>query len=218
MKLKSPFVITISRQLGSGGAYIGQQLAKNLNVFYADREIISRAAKTFSVLEEDLESREEKKGSFWQSFLQSYGFGFPDAYVPPQVILPTDSVLFKVETEIIEHIAKERSAVIIGRCGSHIFQKHPNHVSLFLHADTEFRIQRVQKLFNCSAEIAREMIIQSDKERSLYFQTFTGKELMDARQYDLSLNTGKIGLDQSLSFIMKYLEQIVSLDLINSTR
>ena len=68
MKLNSPFVITISRQLGSGGAYIGKQLAKNLNIFYADREIINMAAKQLSVLEEDLQSRDEKVSSFWQSF------------------------------------------------------------------------------------------------------------------------------------------------------
>ena len=66
MKNTSPFVITISRQLGCGGAYVGQQLAKHLDVFYADREIISQAAKQFSVLEEDLKSRDEKILSFWQ--------------------------------------------------------------------------------------------------------------------------------------------------------
>ena len=71
MKLNSPFVITISRQLGSGGAYIGQQLAQKLNIFYADRKIINEAAKQLSVLEEDLESLEERERSFWQSFLDS---------------------------------------------------------------------------------------------------------------------------------------------------
>ena len=65
MDQTSLFVITISRQLGSGGAYLGQQLARNLNIYYADREIISQAAKQFSVLEEELESKEEKKDSFY---------------------------------------------------------------------------------------------------------------------------------------------------------
>jgi cytidylate kinase len=205
MKLNSPFVITISRQLGSGGAYIGQKLAKNLNIFYADREIISQAAKQFSLLEEDLESRDEKISSFWQSFLQSYAFTNPVAYEPPQII-PTDSALFKAEKEIIEHIAKERSSIIIGRCGSYILREYPNHISIFLHSDVTFRKGRVRKIYNVSEEDARKMIAQSDKERALYYQTFADKEWPDARQYDISLDTSKIGLDKSVELIMKYVE------------
>ena len=101
MRLTSPFVISISRQLGSGGAYIGQQLAKNLNVFYADREIIGQAAKQFSLLEEDLESLEEKISSFWKSGVESFALNALDTYVPPQIII-TDRTLFKAEKEIIE--------------------------------------------------------------------------------------------------------------------
>ena len=72
MENASPLVITISRQLGSGGGYIGQQLAKRLDIFYADREIISLAAQHFSMLEKDLASRDEKKLSFWQSFIRTH--------------------------------------------------------------------------------------------------------------------------------------------------
>jgi cytidylate kinase len=205
MKETSPFVITISRQLGSGGTYVGQQLAKNLNVFYADREIIGQAAKQFSVLKEDLESRDEKILSFWQSFIQSFAIA-PDVYMPPQIIAPTDRELFKAETEIIEHIAKERSAVIIGRCGSYILREHPNHVSIFLHGDITSRKGRIQKLYNVSEEVAGKMIAQNDKERAHYNHTFTGKEWTDARQYDISMDTSKIGVDKSVEFILKYLE------------
>jgi len=208
MKESSPFIITISRQLGSGGAYIGQQLAKKLNIFYADREIIIQAAKQFSVLEEDLESSDEKKGSFWQSIIQSYGFGTLDAFVPPQITLPTDSILFKAESEIITHIARERSAVIIGRCGSHILRDLPNHVSIFLHADLPFRRWRIQQVYKLSEKEATQKVIQSDKERSLYYHAFTGKEREDTTQYDISLNTGKIGLDKSVEIIMQYLDFI----------
>jgi cytidylate kinase len=205
MKETSPFVITISRQLGSGGAYVGQQLAKNLNVFYADREIIGQAAKQLSVLKEDLESRDEKILSFWQSFIQSFAIA-PDVYMPPQIIAPTDRELFKVETKIIEHIAKERSAVIIGRCGAYVLREHPNHVNIFLHSDITFRKSRIQSLYNVSEEVAGKMIAQSDKERALYHHTFTGKEWTDARRYDISINTSKIGLDKSVELILKYLE------------
>ena len=207
MKQTSPFVITISRQLGSGGAYVGQQLAKKLNIFYADREIIGQAAKKLSVLEEDLEPRDERIPSFWQSFIQSFAVT-PDVYMPPHIIVPTDHELFKAESEIIERISRERSAVIVGRCGSYVLREHPNRVGIFLHGNIMFRKDRIRQLYNVSEAIAGKMIAQSDKERSRYYHTGTGKEWTDARQYNISIDTSKIGVDQTVEFILKYLELI----------
>jgi CMP/dCMP kinase len=207
MKDPALLVITISRQLGSGGAYVGQQLAKRLNVFYADREIIGQAAKELSVLKETLESRDEKILSFWQSFVRSFATA-PDVYVTPQIIAPSDRELFKTESEIITRIAQERSAVIIGRCGSYILREHPHRVSIFLHGNITFRKDRIQKLYNVSEEGAGKMIAQSDKERALYHQTVTGQDWADARRYDISINTGKIGVDKTVELILQYLALI----------
>ena len=204
----SPFIITISRQLGSGGAYIGQQLASRLNILYADREIISEAAKKLSAVEETLARREEKLSSFWKSLLRSYSFGSPDVYIPPKVNVPTSRELFDAETDAILRIAKECSAVIIGRSGSYVLREHPNHVGIFLHADRAFRIRRVREKFNVTEEAAIKMIEQSDKERALYHRTFTGREWADARRYHLAIDTGKPGLDKSVDLILKYLELI----------
>jgi cytidylate kinase len=199
------FVITISRQLGSGGAYVGQQLAKKLNLFYADREIIRQAAKELSVLEEALESSEEKLGSFWKSVLRSYTFGMADVYVPPKENIPTSRELFEVESQIIRSIAQKSPAVIIGRCGSHILREHPNHISIFLHSDRMFRKNRIQECYPVSKETAEKMIDQSDRERALYHRTFTGVEWTDATRYDIALNTGKTGFDKSVEVILKYI-------------
>lgn len=204
MKDTSPLAITISRQLGCGGAYVGQQLAKKMNIFYADREIISQAAKQFSLLEEDLQSCDEKKLSFWQSLIRSHAAA-PDTYVQPHMMPPSDRALFKTESEIITRIANERSAVIIGRCGSYILREHPNHVSVFLHGDSAFRINRIQKLYAVSEETARKMTSQSDKERALYHHTATGQEWLDATRYDISLKTSAVGLDSCVDLILKYL-------------
>lgn len=221
MKKTSPFVITISRQLGSGGAYIGQQLAKNLNVLYLDREIICQAAKQFSMLEEDLEARDEKVKSFWESLLQPFTLCDPDSYllqlftlydqdnyVPPQIFQPTDHELFKAEAEIIKRIARERPAVIIGRCGSYILREHPKHISVFLYGDIAFRKNRVQEVYNVSMETAEKMIIQSDSDRYRYHYKHTKKKWTDARNYDISIDTSKIGVDKSTDFILNYLELI----------
>jgi len=208
MKNTSPFIITISRQLGSGGAYIGQQLAKKLNILYADREIIREAAKKLSVGEAALAPHEERLSSFWKSLLRSYSMGAPDVYIPPKNSVPTSRELFEAETEAIRQIAKECSAVIIGRSGSYVLRDHPNNVSIFIHDETASRIGRVQKMFNVSEEAAGKVIEQSDKERALYHRTFTGREWADARRYHLAIDTGKLGLDKSVDLILKYLEWI----------
>jgi CMP/dCMP kinase len=207
MRDTSPLVITISRQLGSGGAYIGQQLAKNLNILYADREIISQVAQQLSILEEDLESIDEKVISLWQTFLQFNKFA-PDAYIAPQFVVPTNRELFKAEAEVIKRISKEHSAVIIGRCGSYILRKHPNHVSVFLYGDVSYRRARIQRLYSISEETAGKMIARNDQERAQYNRVVTGKEWADTSQYDITINTSKIGIDKSVEVIMKYLELV----------
>jgi len=204
MKQTKTFVITISRQLGSGGAYVGQQLAKKLNIFYADREIINKVAKDYSVMEEELEMHDEKALSFWQSFFQYNTFS-ADIYSPPGYMVPKGQDLFKAEAKIIVHIADERSAVIIGRCGSYILHDYPNHISLFLHADIESRISRIKKLYGKSEEEAAEMILKSDKERALHCKKSTETDWTDARNYDLSIDTGKIELDKCVELILNYL-------------
>lgn len=199
-------IITISRQIGSGGAYIGQKLAKKLDIGYVDREIIAQAAKAFSIQEDDLESIDEKTPSFWQSFFQST-ICSPDVYLPPQLFVPTEEAIFKVESEIIQSIAKNRSAVIIGRCGSHILRDNPNHLSVFLYADTKFRKKRIEELYKVSGKEAEKMIEQSDGERARYHQLLVEKTWSDATQYDLCINTSKMGIDNTIELISETMKR-----------
>jgi len=205
MKQTTPFAITISRQLGSGGAYVGQQLADKLTIFYADREIIRNAAKQLSVMEEDIDFREERAPSFWQTIFQSTSY-IPDITIPENPIIPTDRELFEAEADVIQHMAKEHSAVIIGRCGFHILREHQNLVRIFLHSDPKERIQRIHEQYQVPEAVAEKMLIQSDKERTLYNKTYTGKEWTDAKNYDLSINTSKMDLDKVVELIINYLK------------
>ena len=207
MKKTEPFVIAISRQLGSGGAYIGQQLAKNLDIEYVDREILRLAAKQLTVMEEDLASRDEKLLSFWNSFFHINGYS-ADYHLPPQMNFPFDREIYDAQSDIIKQIASDRSAVIIGRCGFHILREYSNSISVFLHADISFRRKRVQELYNLTEKAAMEMITQNDRERARYIDTFTGKKWTDAMQFDLTIDTGKIGFDKSAELILSYLTSI----------
>ena len=137
----SPFVITISRQIGSGGAYLGKRLAARLNVLYLDREIMSQAAKELKMSAEALESRDEKLTPIWQSLLESYVYAASGPYIPPPLNMPTDRELYSTESNIITRIAQQHSAVIVGRGGYYVLRRHPRHLSILLHADITFRQQ-----------------------------------------------------------------------------
>jgi cytidylate kinase len=207
MEQTRSFVITISRQLGSGGAYIGREVAKSLNLFFADREIISQAAKQLSTLEDNLESRDEKILSFWHSFIKAPPQARGVYMAPISPILEfTDNELFIVESDIIKRIASEGPAVIIGRCGFDVLREYPDHISIFIHADKEFRSKRIQKIYGQLYEDAEKMMQKSDKERAAYCKSFTGKEWSDARNYDLSINSGKLGIDKTVEYIIDYLK------------
>ena len=200
------FAITISRQLGAGGSFVGQQLASRLNIFFADRDIVRYAANRLSTFEENLESREERLLSFWHSLLKT--LPQKDVLTVPAVASAleyTDQELFDTKAEIIKKIVHEKSAVILGRCGHYILRDEPNHISVFLHADQEFRINRIQKLYNLQNDEATKMVEKSDKERAAYCKTFTHKEWMNATNYDLSIDTSKFSLEQTVELILQYI-------------
>ncbi|HPB02349.1 MAG TPA: cytidylate kinase-like family protein [Bacteroidales bacterium] len=204
MKTSDPLIITISRQMGSGGSYIGQKLAKKLKIHYADREIIRKAAETLSVPEEDLESMDEKSQTWWD-YIQLSSRYATEIYIPPvQKFAPTDLELFKAECEIIKQIAKETSAVIIGRCGFCVLDGHPNLIKIFLHGEKDFRVKRIMDLYSVSIKTAKKMVEDSDRKRGLYIKKFSKKDWMNIDNYHLSVDTSKIGIDSSLELISAF--------------
>jgi cytidylate kinase len=202
MTQEQPFVISISRQMGSGGPYVGQQLAAKLQVAYVDREIINKAAQQLQVSETDIESRDETITPLWREILITSPYINPSLYVPPPICEPTDKELYQTESEIIDQISKNFSAVIVGRGGSFLLKDHPRHMSVFLHAAMPFRIKRVKMLYNLSEEKARKFIDSSDKARSIYLKAITGRDWIDVRQYQLSIDTSLTGLDGAVEVIL----------------
>ena len=108
MVKNAPYVLTISRQFGSGGAYLGSQLATRLNILYLDREILQRAARELGVPESVLESRDEKVPSRLKSSLQAMAIAGSWMYTPPSLDWVADETLYNAESDIIRRIAQER--------------------------------------------------------------------------------------------------------------
>lgn len=202
MSTNLPFVITISRLYGSGGAYLGQRLASRLKFLFLDKELVQQAAKNLQISGKDLDLYDEKLTPAWKFAIEKeYG-----EYTPPSLKLPPDDRdLFNAERDVILSVAKQQAVVIVGRAGSYILRDRPNHLSILLHASEDFRKKRLQKLYNFSDQEALKVINSVDKERAKYLQAFTGSNWSDVRQYHLCLNTGVIGLEESEEVILKTL-------------
>jgi CMP/dCMP kinase len=202
-----PFVVTISRQLGSGGGFMGERLSARLKAMYLDRDILCHAAEKLKVSEEELESLDEKNTPFWQSILLSSNYAAPTLFSPPPAAaFPSDQDLFRVEAEIITHIAENNTAVVVGRGGSFVLRNHPRHASLYLYADPSIRCQRVQEKYKLSAEKAHKMIEDNDKGRSRYLHNITGFDWNDARQYHLCIDTSVLELPKVENIVIEYLQ------------
>ncbi|MGD0855416.1 MAG: cytidylate kinase-like family protein [Dehalococcoidia bacterium] len=191
----APYVITISRQIGSGGAYIGQRLATKLGISYIDREIVHQTAQRLNISEKNIISRDERVTPLWRSMLESSIYSDPYGYAPPSINITTDKELYQAESDIILDISKRTSAVIIGRGGHYVLRNHSRHLSIFLHADIAFRQQRIQELYHLSSSEAWKMVHSTDESRASYLRALTRGDWADARQYHISLDTGILGLE-----------------------
>jgi len=200
-------VITISHQLGSGGAYLGQKLSECLGMPFIDRDILKKVAEELHVAETDLDGREERLSTFWQSFMRYAIYTDPVGYMALENYSPTDRELFDLESEFIGRIADQGPAIFLGRCGRYILRDHPDRFSLFVHASLPDRIQRVQQLYHLSADESKKRIETNDRERAAYVRAFTHQELLDARQYDLCLDTSSLGLDHALDLVLKSIKE-----------
>jgi CMP/dCMP kinase len=193
-----PYSVTISHQLGSGGAYLGEKLAGRLGIPFLDRDILKEVARQLDLAEAELENREERLSSFWQNFTRVAILTDPAWDLVGQPYFPSDSDFFQVECGTIQRIARKSSAVFLGRCGYYVLRTQPNHVSLLLTASQPARIKRVQELYNLSEAKALDLIETNDQERANYIRTLTKQNWLDARHYDLCVNTSAVGWDVAL--------------------
>jgi cytidylate kinase len=198
--------ITINRQLGSGGAYVGQQLADKLGYKYLDHELLRKAAESLHYSEDEIDPIEERNQSFWEYALFNQQFNCFN-YIPPVFNFPTSLELYEKESKIISDCAQKDNCVIVGRCASYILKDNPNNFSIFLYADKALRQKRIEELYNLPPQEAKKRIEKSDIERRKYYNSYTGMDWTDATQYHLSINTGRIELDKAVSLILNYITE-----------
>jgi len=201
-----PIAITISRQLGCGGGCIAQRLANRLGYKYLDREILQRAAEALGDDVAMLEPCDERISPLWTSLLNTFVVSsVPEVLYLPQNRLPTDRELFSAESTVIRQVAAQESCIIVGRGGFHLLQDHPHHLAIALWAPLAWRVARVVAIYHISETEARQMLSESDHNRSCFIRTMTGQAWMDMRLFHLCLNTGALGLELAESILWDYI-------------
>ena len=212
MNKNEKFVITINRELGSGGRTVGRILAEKLKVPYYDKAVIKALQKEYHLSVSDIEQLKGRKHNWWADFKRAMGlsditgqprFYKPTAYEEPD-LLTTDEI-FKSETEILKGIAEDESCVIAGRSGFSILADHPNHLSILIQASMDYRIKRVMERQNRTAEDATEIIKKVDQMRENYVKHYTGKSRYDTRNYDLVITIDGKTEEQVADFILSFI-------------
>lgn len=189
-------IVTIGRQYGSGGKEIGEKLAKELGIPFYDKELLTAAAKKSGICEEMFETHDEKPTS---SFLYSLVVG---SYASGQT--PINHKLFLAQFETIKEIAAEGSCVILGRCADYALEGDPDVVNIFVHADMQTRIKRAVEYYNVDSNKTEDVINKTDKKRASYYNFYSGKRWGSADSYDLSINSGVIGINNSVKLIKEF--------------
>jgi len=206
MNKEDKFVITISRQFGTGGHEIGAELARRLSVKLLDKQILNEVAKNISAVEEAVEKIEARNPLWRDDFTDFYRNYMASAEYNGAEQDQTSHTLFKAQAEVIRKIANEESCVIIGRCGFDIFADHPNALKIFIHSSVDCRKHRIAEKYGISTQDAAAMVVDNDYSRELYTKTFTGRDWTDARNYDICLDVRKFGVNGAVDFLMKCIE------------
>ena len=206
MNINNKFIITINRELGSGGRTVGRKLAEKLGVEYFDKAVIKALEERYNLTAEQIEHLKAQETGWWAEFKRKMTFTDSE-YDLNQTNIETEDV-FRAETQIIKALAKDQSCVIAGRTAFYMFREHPNHLSILIQASMPSRMSRVAREQNMSKEEARLVIEKVDKMRENYVQEFTGTSRYDSRNYQLVINMDEINEDAAVDLILAYIRSM----------
>ncbi|MDD5508143.1 MAG: cytidylate kinase-like family protein [Bacteroidales bacterium] len=199
------YVITIGRQLGSGGREIGEKLAGRLAISFYDKELIRLAAQESGLKEEFFEKADEKKR--YPVFAAFFGLKGSTADEIYSNYYLSNETLFQFQSNVILNLAEKQSCLFVGRSADYVLKEHPRCLNVFITADIYDRVQRIKEIKMVSAAKAREIIEKTDKKRSGYYNYFTGKVWGAAESYHLSINSSVLGIDDTVEFFITFVKK-----------
>ena len=188
-------IITISREFGSGGRFIGEEVAKKLGIAYYDKNIINDIAEKSGLSPEYVQKNAElspKKGLF------AYAFAGRDITGKS-----VEDMVYEAQRKVILELAEKEPCVIIGRNADYILKDRDDVLNVFIHGDTPEKIQRIIRLYNVEEQKAVKMMVDIDKRRMANYNFYTNQKWGKADNYTLCLNSSQLGYDRCEKIIME---------------
>ena len=200
------FVVTFARGFGTGGKEIASKLAKELGINCYENRILTLASQMSGLDEKLFQEVNEKvrnNGGF-SSFLK--GLPKTKSYIARNEKFVSDDKLFEYQSKIINSLADQESCVSVGKCADYVLRDRSNVVSVYIEAPRAFCVQRTIEHMGVTEEVANATITQTDKFRADYYHYYThGKNWTNPVNYDMTLNSEKVGVDDCVKLIEQYL-------------
>ena len=197
--------ITINREYGSGGRAVGEMLAEDLGIHYYDKEILKLASDE-SGINEALFNNADPKFRRTPIFRPVRTENDGKLVSPQSQSYTSDRNLFNFQAKVIKRLAEESSCVIVGRCAGFILKDHPNVVRVFIHAPLEYRMEEAAKRKSLPQKELQRYIEKINRQRAEYTEAFTGQKWDDAHNYDLCLDSSKLGYERCKEIIKGYMK------------
>ena len=206
MNKNEKFVITINREVGSGGRTVGRKLAEKLCVKYCDKAVIDGLTQKFGLTPDRIEEIKAQKKSWWNDISNYYQTLVNSASQPMEAEVKLDSAsMFETEKRILQELATQSSCVVAGRTGFMVFRNWPNHLNIFIQASLEHRVQRVMRRQNVSEKEARDIIERIDASRETYIRKYEDTSRYDTRNYQLVISMDDLSEDDAVDVIMRFI-------------
>ena len=190
-------IITISREFGSGGRFIGEEVAKKLGIAYYDKNVINEIAEKSGLSPEYIQENAElspKRGLF------AYAFAGRDITGKS-----VEDMVYEAQRNVILELADKEPCVIIGRNADYILKDRDDVLNVFIHGDAPEKTQRIRQIYHVSEKDAVKMMADTDKRRMANYNFYTNQKWGKADNYTLCLNSSKLGYDRCEKIIMECL-------------
>ena len=206
MNKNEKFVITINREVGSGGRTVGRKLAEKLGVKYYDKALIEGLTREFGLSVERIEALKGQKKSWWNDFNNYYKTLIDSASRPMEAEVKLDTAsMYETEKRILEELAERESCVVAGRTGFMVFREWPNSLNILIQASMEHRVQRIMEHQGVGEQEARDIIAKVDASRETYVKKYEDTSRYDTRNYQLVLSMDTLSEDAAVEVIMAYI-------------
>ena len=182
-------VITISREYGSGGHYVGELLAKRMGINFYDKNLINLISKKSGLSKEYVEANNQKLASF-------------------KYIDNNDDRIFIAEEKVIKDLAKKESCVIVGRCADYILKDNKDTIKVFLYSSSQDKVRRAVKYYNLEEDKALKEINKINSERAKHYKYYTNRDWYDFANYDIALNVDYLGVEKTAELLEQVIREV----------